>query len=75
VQGPSGAFGGVRNPRTGSLLLHKALAAASGAAGGAFGFPISTIIMSRSIVERWFRFLRQPGRWIGGFADTEDESP
>jgi len=47
-----------RPPRAGSLLLHKALATASGAAGGAFGLaslpveiPISTIIMLRSIAE------------------------
>jgi EcsC protein family len=48
-------------PRTdpaGSGLLHKALATASGAAGGAFGLatlpvelPVSTIIMLRSIAE------------------------
>src|SRR5262249_5677866 len=45
-------------PRTGSQLLHKALATASGAAGGAFGLaalpielPVSTIIMLRSIAE------------------------
>ena len=43
-------------PRPGSRLLHKTLATASGAAGGAFGLaalpvelPISTIIMLRSI--------------------------
>lgn len=42
----------------GSTLLHKALATASGAAGGAFGLvalpvelPLSTIIMMRSIAE------------------------
>src|SRR5262252_7139245 len=46
------------NPRTGSHLLHKALATASGAAGGAFGLaalplelPVSTIIMLRSIAD------------------------
>src|SRR5262249_46594398 len=45
-------------PRAGSQLLHKALATASGAAGGAFGLaalpielPVSTIIMLRSIAE------------------------
>jgi EcsC protein family len=45
-------------PRPGSQLLHKALATASGAAGGAFGLamlpievPVSTIIMLRSIAE------------------------
>ena len=45
-------------PRAGSRLLHKALAAASGAVGGGFGLaalpielPISTIIMLRSIVD------------------------
>src|ERR1700730_1080600 len=45
-------------PRAGSQRLHKALAAASGAAGGAFGLaalpielPLSTIIMLRSIAE------------------------
>ena len=45
-------------PHAGSLMLHKALAAASGAAGGAFGLatlpielPVSTIIMLRSIAE------------------------
>src|SRR5947209_4652885 len=43
-------------PRPGSRLLHKALATASGAAGGAFGvaslaveLPISTVIMLRAI--------------------------
>ena len=49
----------IRNePQEGSLLLHKALAVASGAAGGAFGLaslpvevPISTIIMLRSILD------------------------
>lgn len=47
-----------RAPRPGSQLLHKALATASGAAGGAFGLaalpielPVSTIIMLRSIAE------------------------
>jgi hypothetical protein len=45
-------------PRAGSQILHKALATASGAAGGAFGLatlpielPVSTIIMLRSIAE------------------------
>src|SRR5260370_1248893 len=45
-------------PRPGSQLLHKALAMASGAAGGAFGLatlpielPVSTIIMLRSIAD------------------------
>lgn len=47
-----------RNPRGGSQLLHRALATASGAAGGAFGLatlpielPVSTIIMLRSIAD------------------------
>jgi hypothetical protein len=47
-----------RAPHPGSQLLHKALATASGAAGGAFGLPIlpielpvSTIIMLRSIAD------------------------
>ena len=47
-----------RTPHAGSQLLHKALATASGAAGGAFGLatlpielPVSTIIMLRSIAE------------------------
>lgn len=47
-----------RTPRAGSQLLHKALATASGAGGGAFGLatlpielPISTIIMLRSIAD------------------------
>jgi hypothetical protein len=47
-----------RNPGGGSQLLHKALATASGAAGGAFGLatlpielPVSTIIMLRSIAD------------------------
>lgn len=47
-----------RNPLAGSQLLHKALATASGAAGGAFGLatlpielPVSTIIMLRSIAD------------------------
>ena len=47
-----------RKSRDGSLLLHKALATASGAAGGAFGLatlpielPVSTIIMLRSIAD------------------------
>jgi hypothetical protein len=45
-------------PRAGSRLVHKVLATASGAAGGAFGLatlpielPVSTIIMLRSIAE------------------------
>jgi hypothetical protein len=45
-------------PQAGSNLLHKALAAVSGAVGGSFGLaalplelPISTIIMLRSIVD------------------------
>ena len=47
-----------RTPLAGSQLLHKALATASGAAGGAFGLaalpielPVSTIIMLRSIAD------------------------
>jgi hypothetical protein len=47
-----------RTPYAGSQLLHKALATASGAAGGAFGLatlpielPVSTIIMLRSIAD------------------------
>jgi hypothetical protein len=47
-----------RTPRGGSHLLHKALATAFGAAGGAFGLatlpielPVSTIIMLRSIAD------------------------
>ena len=47
-----------RNPLAGSQLLHKALATASGAVGGAFGLatlpielPVSTIIMLRSIAD------------------------
>jgi hypothetical protein len=47
-----------RRPHAGSDLLHKALATASGAAGGTFGLatlplelPVSTIIMLRSIAE------------------------
>jgi hypothetical protein len=47
-----------RNPHAGSQFFHKALATASGAAGGAFGlatlpieFPISTTIMLRSIAD------------------------
>jgi EcsC protein family len=47
-----------RKPRAASELLHKALATASGAAGGAFGIatlpielPVSTIIMLRSIAD------------------------
>ena len=45
-------------PHAGSALFHKALATASGAAGGAFGLaalpvelPVSTVIMLRSIAE------------------------
>ena len=48
-------------PHAGSQLLHKALATASGAAGGAFGLatlpielPVSTIIMLRSIADMVF---------------------
>src|SRR5579862_5880880 len=47
-----------RTPHAGSQLVHKALATASGAAGGAFGLatlpielPVSTIIMLRSIAD------------------------
>ena len=47
-----------RTDHAGSGLLHKALATASGAAGGAFGLatlpvelPVSTIVMLRSIAE------------------------
>jgi len=47
-----------RRPHAASQILHKALATASGAAGGAFGLaalpfelPVSTIIMLRSIAE------------------------
>jgi hypothetical protein len=47
-----------QKPRAGSRLLHKALATASGAAGGAFGLlalpfelPVSTVIMLRSIAD------------------------
>src|SRR5450759_3430162 len=47
-----------RTPHAGSQLLHKALATASGAAGGAFGLPtlpielpVSSIIMLRSIAD------------------------
>jgi hypothetical protein len=47
-----------RGPHAGSQFLHKALATASGAAGGAFGLatlpielPVSTIIMLRSIAD------------------------
>jgi hypothetical protein len=47
-----------RSPRTGSELLHRALATASGAAGGTFGLaslpvelPVSTVIMLRSIAN------------------------
>src|SRR6185312_2112403 len=46
------------DPQGGSRLMHKVLATASGAAGGAFGLvtlpielPVSTIIMLRSIAE------------------------
>jgi hypothetical protein len=46
------------SPHAGSQLLHKALATASGAAGGAFGLsalpielPVSTIIILRSIAD------------------------
>src|SRR5712675_753437 len=46
------------SPRTGSLLLHRALATASGAGGGMFGLaalpvelPVSTVIMLRSIAD------------------------
>jgi EcsC protein family len=45
-------------PQAGSRLLHRALATASGAVGGAFGFamlpfelPVSTVIMLRSIAD------------------------
>lgn len=48
----------MRTGRTGSDVLHRALATASGAAGGAFGLaalpvelPTSTVIMLRSIAE------------------------
>jgi hypothetical protein len=47
-----------RSPRTGSELLHRALATASGTAGGTFGLaalsvelPVSTVIMLRSIAD------------------------
>lgn len=47
-----------RKPKAASKLLHKALATATGAAGGAFGLPalpvelpISTLIMFRSIAD------------------------
>jgi hypothetical protein len=47
-----------RSPRTGSELFHRALATASGAAGGTFGLaalpvelPVSTVIMLRSIAD------------------------
>jgi hypothetical protein len=47
-----------RTPHAGSMFLHKALATASGAAGGAFGLaalpielPVSTIIILRSIAD------------------------
>jgi EcsC protein family len=46
------------SPGTGSQFLHRALATASGAAGGTFGLaalpvelPVSTVIMLRSIAE------------------------
>jgi hypothetical protein len=46
------------SPRTNSQFLHRALATASGAAGGAFGLaalpvelPVSTVIMLRSIAD------------------------
>jgi hypothetical protein len=46
------------SPRTGSVLLHRALATASGAGGGMFGLaalpvelPVSTVIMLRSIAD------------------------
>jgi EcsC protein family len=46
------------SPRTGSQFLHRALATASGAAGGTFGLaalpvelPVSTVIMLRSIAD------------------------
>src|SRR3979411_799936 len=47
-----------RSPHTGSELFHRALAMASGAAGGTFGLaalpvelPVSTVIMLRSIAD------------------------
>src|SRR6202171_4692392 len=47
-----------RSPRTGSELFHRALATASGAAGGTFGLaalpvelPVSSVIMLRSIAD------------------------
>jgi EcsC protein family len=47
-----------RSPRTGSEMFHRALATASGAAGGTFGLaalpvelPVSTVIMLRSIAD------------------------
>jgi hypothetical protein len=47
-----------QSPRAGSELLHRALAMASGAAGGTFGLaalpvelPVSTVIMLRSIAD------------------------
>ena len=47
-----------RTPHAGSRLMHKALATASGAGGGAFGLPglavelpVSTVIMLRSIAD------------------------
>jgi len=47
-----------RPPRTGSEFFHRALATASGAAGGTFGIaalpvelPVSTVIMLRSIAD------------------------
>jgi hypothetical protein len=46
------------SPRSGSQILHRALATASGAAGGTFGLaalpvelPVSTVIMLRSIAD------------------------
>lgn len=57
---PQGGIGTMRcSPHAASQLLHKALATASGAAGGAFGLaalpfelPVSTIVMLRSIALR-----------------------
>ena len=47
-----------QSPRSGSQLLHRVLATASGAAGGTFGLPalpvelpVSTVIMLRSIAD------------------------
>jgi hypothetical protein len=63
-----------RDPYAGSQTLHKILATASGAAGGAFGLatlpielPISTVIILRSIMDRVGRRIRErifgrPGR-------------